>query len=63
MFANYSVDKSSDVRLDLLYQHFRTNDWQWGYNGFPFVYWDNTTVSQNQNQKAAFVAARYIYKF
>jgi hypothetical protein len=49
--------------LDLLYQHVRTNDWQWGYNGFPFVYWDNTTVSQNQNQKAAFVAARYIYKF
>jgi hypothetical protein len=27
------------------------------------VYSDDTTVSQNQNQKAAFVAARYIYKF
>ena len=39
------------------------NDRQWGYNGFPFVYSDNTTVSQNQNQQAAFVAARYIYKF
>lgn len=63
MFANYSLDKSSDVRLDLMYQHFRTNDWQWGYNGFPFVYSDNTTVSQNQNQKAAFLAARYLYKF
>ena len=63
MFANYAVDKSSDVRLDVMYQHFRTDDWQWGYNGTPFLYSDNTTVSQNQNQKAVLVGARYVYKF
>ncbi|MCX7145672.1 MAG: MtrB/PioB family outer membrane beta-barrel protein, partial [Sulfuritalea sp.] len=62
-FANYAVDKSSDVRLDLIYQRFNTDDWQWGYNGVPFLYHDNTTVSQNQSQKALFVGARYIYKF
>jgi MtrB/PioB family decaheme-associated outer membrane protein len=63
LFANYAVDKVSDVRLDVIYQHHKTDDWQWGYNGVPFLYSDNTTVSQPMNQNLVFVGARYIYKF
>lgn len=62
-FAKYALDKSSDLRFDAIYQHFKTDDWQWGYNGIPFLYSDNTTVSQPMNQNALFVGARYIYKF
>jgi MtrB/PioB family decaheme-associated outer membrane protein len=62
-FANYAVDKSSDIRADLIYQRFATDDWTWGYNGVPFLFSDNTTVSQATVQKAVYVGARYIYKF
>jgi MtrB/PioB family decaheme-associated outer membrane protein len=63
LFANYAADKDSDIRLDVIYQHFKTDDWQWGYNGVPFVYSDNTTVSQPMKQNLFFVSTRYIYKF
>jgi MtrB/PioB family decaheme-associated outer membrane protein len=63
LFANYSLDKSSDVRLDAIYQHYHTDDWQWGYNGIPFLFSDNTTVSQPMTQNFGYVGARYIYKF
>lgn len=63
VFVNYAVDKSSDVRLDATAQHFKTDDWQWGYNGVPFVYSDNTTVSQPMEQNLLFVTARYVYRF
>lgn len=63
LFANYALDKSSDLRFDAIYQHYKTDDWQWGYNGIPFLYSDNTTVSQPMSQDAVFIGARYIYKF
>lgn len=63
LFAKYALNKSSDLRFDAIYQHFKTDDWQWGYNGVPFLFSDNTTVSQPMNQSAVFVGARYIYKF
>ena len=63
LFANYSLDKSSDVRFDAIYQHYHTDDWQWGYNGIPFMYSDNTTISQPMTQNFGYVSARYIYKF
>lgn len=62
-FANYALDKRSDIRFDAIYQHFNTDDWQWGYNGIPFLYSDNTTISQPMTQNFGFVGARYIYKF
>lgn len=62
-YAKYAVDKKSGVQAVLSYQHFKTDDWQWGYNGVPFLYSDNTTVSQPTNQHLIFVAARYVYKF
>ena len=63
VFANYALDPRSDVRVDVIYQHFHTDDWQWGYNGVPFLYSDNTTVSQPMTQNAVFIGARYGLRF
>lgn len=63
LFARYSIKKNSDVQMNLGYQHFKTDDWQWGYNGIPFLYSDNTTVSQPMNQHLVFITARYTHKF
>lgn len=63
LHAEYAVDKAAAVQAAVTYQYFTTDDWQWGYNGVPFLYSDNTTVSQPMSQKLVFVAARYVYKF
>ncbi len=62
LLAKYAIEKNSDVQMNVGFQHFKTDDWQWGYNGVPFVYSDNTTVSQPMTQNLWFIAARYIYK-
>lgn len=62
LFGIYEVDKKSAVKVNLVYQEFKTDDWQWGYNGVPFVYSDNTTVS-NPNQSVTFLGVSYMYKF
>ncbi len=61
--GKYAVDKKSDVQMLLSFQQFKTDDWQWGYNGVPFLYSDNTTVSQPMKQNLVFVGASYIFKF
>ena len=62
LFALYEVDKKSAIKVNLVYQEFKTDDWQWGYNGVPFVYSDNTTVS-NPNQNVTFLGIAYQLKF
>lgn len=61
--AKYEVDKVSDVQAVFAYQQFKTNDWQWGNNGVPFLYSDNTTVSQPTNQSLKFLGISYLLKF
>ena len=67
LFANYSLDKSADVRMDVGYQKWQSNDWQWTYqNGLPWQFGtvtDGTTVITAPRQDATFVSVRYIYKF
>lgn len=71
LFSAYSLDKSSDVRIDFIHERWETNDWSWMYaNGTPFVYGgtaagatDGTTVTSNPKQTSSFVGVRYIYKF
>ncbi len=62
LFGIYDVDKKSAIKVNLVYQEFKTDDWQWGYNGVPFLYSDNTTVS-NPNQTLTFLGVAYLYKF
>jgi MtrB/PioB family decaheme-associated outer membrane protein len=61
--GQHAIDSSSDLVLGLIYQHFRTDDWQWGYNGVPFLYSDNTTVSQPLSQSLIYVSASYQLRF
>lgn len=62
LYGVYELDKKSAIRVNLIHQKYETDDWQWGYNGVPFVYSDNTTVS-NPNQSLTFLGVSYLYKF
>jgi hypothetical protein len=62
LYGKYAVDKNSDIRVDALFQHTKLDEWTWGYNGVPFAYSDNTTVSLQPNQSATFIGATYIYR-
>jgi MtrB/PioB family decaheme-associated outer membrane protein len=63
LWGTFALDKKSDVRLDLVQQWADYNDWTWGYNGVPFTYSDNTTLSIQPTQNVTFLGVRYIYKF
>lgn len=63
LYGKFALDKKSDLRIDLIQQWARYNDWTWGYNGVPFTYSDNSTVTMQPTQNVTFVGVRYIYKF
>lgn len=62
VYGIHTLEQNMDVVVNLAYQHFDTNDWQWGYKGIPFIYSDNTTVSQPTTQNLWMLATRFIYK-
>jgi len=62
-FADYAVQKNAHIRLDVIHQRSYMSDYAWGYNGVPFFFSDNTTVTTVQQQNVTFVGAKYIYKF
>lgn len=62
LFGKYDMDKRSAVRVDLIHQQNRVNDWAWGYNGLPFVYSDGTTVTQQAKQNVGFIGVTYVYQ-
>jgi MtrB/PioB family decaheme-associated outer membrane protein len=59
LHAKYLVDKTSDVRVDVISQHAKFDSWTW----LNFAYSDNTTVSLNPTQNIVFLGARYTYHF
>lgn len=67
LFANHALQKNSDIRFDLVYEKWQTNDWQWTYtSGLPWQYGvatDGSTVITTPKQDAAFLSVRYLYKF
>lgn len=63
LFATYELDKKSAVRVDLIHQRVKLQEWQWGNNGVPFVYADNTTVNMKQEQNVSFLGVTYVYRF
>ena len=62
-YGQYTLDKRSDIRLDVAHQKARYDDWVWGTAAAPFVYADNTLVKQQVDQSVTFVGVTYIYKF
>ncbi len=63
LYGAYAMDKHSNVRLDLIHQEYKFNEWSWSNNGTPFVFADGTTVTMNPNQKVTFLGLTYIYKW
>jgi MtrB/PioB family decaheme-associated outer membrane protein len=63
LYARYTLDKNSAVRVDYLRDIEMDNEWTWGNAGVPYNYADNTTVSMNPSQGTTLVMARYIYTF
>jgi MtrB/PioB family decaheme-associated outer membrane protein len=63
LYGKIALDRKSDLRLDVIQQWARFNDWTWGYNGVPFAYSDNTTLTLQPKQNVTFVGVRYVYRF
>jgi predicted porin len=67
LHAVYALQKNADLRLDYIYEQWRTDDWSWMFaNGTPFTYGattDGTQVVQAPKQTSNFIGARYIYRF
>ncbi len=61
LFAKWTLDKRSAIRVDLVHQHAKWNDWAWSANGAPFVYSDGTTINSRASQTASFIGVSYIY--
>jgi hypothetical protein len=54
-FTSYAIDKSAAVRVDYIYDSFKTDDWTWA----NWVYTDGTRVIQSPDQKVHFVGVSY----
>jgi MtrB/PioB family decaheme-associated outer membrane protein len=67
LFGDYALDKNTNVRVDMIYERWQTDDWTWSFsNGTPFTYGtttDGTVVTASPKQSVSFIGARYIYKF
>lgn len=69
IFGEYALDKTSDIRVDLVHERWKSDDWtfmEWNAAGtslVPFTYMDGTTVTANHDQSSTFLGVRYIYKF
>jgi hypothetical protein len=59
LFASYALDPSSGVRLDYIYQNWRTDDWTW----LGWTYTDGTTLTQDAQQRVHYVAASYYLRW
>ena len=62
LYGVYDLDKKASIKVNLAYQEFKSDDWQWAYNGVPFLYSDNTTVS-SPNQAVTFLGVAFVRKF
>ena len=63
LFGKYALSATSAVRVDAQYQRSKWNDWGSGYNGTPFVYSDNTTLSMKPVQNVGYLGVSYIYSW
>jgi len=67
LFSEFALRKNMDLRLDLIHERWRTDDWSWQFSdGTPFVYGtttDGTMIDQRYHQQSTFVGVRYIFKF
>ena len=70
LYAEYAIQKNADVRFDLWYEKYQTDDWSWSLlpptGRAPFTYGtanDGTTVTLAPKQSSTFIGLRYRYRF
>ena len=61
LFAKRTLEKNASVRVDLVHQRAELDDWAWGYNGVPFTYSDNASVTQQPRQSVTYLGVTYVY--
>ena len=61
--GTYALQKNSDLKLEVVHDRAKLDEWTWGWNGVPFLYSDNTTVSLKPEQNVTFVSLVYTYRF
>ena len=59
VFGKYALRKNAEVRLDYIYDRFKTDDWTWT----SFTFLDGTTLTQEPLQKVNFIGVSYYYRF
>jgi len=59
LFGTYALQKNASLRLDYVFDRYRTNDWSWA----TWTYTDGTYLSQRMHQTVSFVGVTYIYRF
>ena len=59
MFANYALERNAGVRVDLLVDHRRNNDWTWQ----NWAYADGTKVTNRDLEDSAFLGVSYYYRW
>ncbi|HEY5790375.1 MAG TPA: MtrB/PioB family outer membrane beta-barrel protein, partial [Gammaproteobacteria bacterium] len=61
-FGEYTLDASSAVRLDLVYEKRKDDDWVWlDENGDTWHYYDGTEVYPEHDEDVVFVGISYRY--
>ena len=71
LFAQYPIQKNADLRFNLIYERWRTDDWSWtmfpvGGGTTPWAMMqttDGTTTTAKPKQTSTFAGVRYIYRF
>ncbi len=63
VYGTYALQKNADVRLEIVHDRTKLDEWQWGWNGVPFLYSDNTTIVMQPEQNVTYVSVMYTYRF
>ena len=57
LFTKYALQKNAGIRVDYVYDRFRTNDWTWT----TWTYTDGTRVTQDPTQSVHFIGTSFYY--
>lgn len=63
LYGKYALNRSADVRVDVVHDRSRLNEWTWGSEAAPFLYSDNTIVSLKPDQRVTYVSVVYTYRW
>ena len=61
--GSYAIQKNADLRLDVIHDRQKLNEWTWANGSVPFFFSDNTTVRLVPEQNVTYVALVYTYRF